>query len=585
MTGKISFATLKAAGFQRLAAIVPQLKTHRHHAAAEAMATVAALASCRLAINDRAQDVGVTLVVDPAPRRDPLAADLLAMLTEAIEAPVRLGTQGPRCEIGQWLDGLGLVDLVGALLQSGAMRETVSELADTVSPIIETVYARTNTLRKAHFAAVIRRDLPSYTASEGGLTRTALWALAPSVTGLEARPDILKRRRQALEIYGSLASILTEPAIVAAIDRADELAPLLCARLDIEPAKLRRLSRARSLTETFEDYRDYAAAVRELTVHSVPLHEWPAPGEWRASPWTKTYTTALFRVDYVGDRDEPRDAVRALSADILLPLAATRAMTLGLSRLQPVSYLLGGHWPPANLDHHQKQEFLTALRHAIIGDRGIKSFHEAASRWHRRAASLAAMRHERALDKPGWPALCSTWKARDGIHELIPLTSAAALVAEGNALQHCVGGYYSQCRSGDTQIFSLRSGADHAATLELLLSGEPGEPLILRAGQFRTLWNRPAPAHLGDIVRAFLDDLKSGAHPTARAEIDAYRKKMHKDGDHAWHNGPLPIDHARSVWPLYRTLVPRGAPEDFETWCERSGLKAAYDQMLKTIAM
>ena len=181
---------------------------------------------------------------------------------------------------------------------------------------------------------------------------------------------------------------------------------------------------------------------------------------------------------------------------------------------------------------------------------------------------------------PGWPALCSPWTAEDGIHRIVPLMSAADLVEEGNALRHCVGGYYSQCRSGDTQILSIRDGQQHAATLELLLLGEPGSPLSLRVGQFRTFGNRPAPDHLHEVVRAFLEDVKTGRHAIASADITAYRKKMRRTGDHAWRSAPLPLDHARAVWPLYRSLLTRDAPDDFDTWCVQSGLNEVFDRLL-----
>lgn len=582
MTKKISFAVLKAAGFQHLAAIVPELKAHRANPAAQALAIVVAVTSCRLTIEQRPNDVAVRLIADPAPRRDKQAADLLATISAAIEAPLRSLRQEPRCDIGQWLDEAGLTGLVADLLAKGATRSAVGELADTVSPVIKSIYGRSNDLEDAHFAAVIQRDLPSYPTLRAGLTPPAFWALASDLSGNALRPTILKRRLQALEIYGSIASILVERPITAVIDCAEELVPALCQRLGIEPAYLRRLCRARTLAQTFKDYSDYAGALRELAAHSVPLHEWPERADWAASPWIRAYSGDLFRIDYM-DRPEPRDAISALKADILGPLAAARADAAGLPGTFGLASFLNGHGAPQSLPDGERRVFLTGLRSAIIGRRGIKSFHEAVSRWHRRAASLASMRHERSVDRPGWPALCPVWNAPDGIHRLVPLTSAAELVEEGNALQHCVGGYYGHCRSGDTQILSLRSGDDHAATLELLLSGEPGEALTIRAGQFRSYGDQRASEHLYDIVRAFLDDIKTGAHPVARTEIGAYRKKMRKEGDHAWQSGPLPIEHARAAWPLYRALLPRGVPEDFDTWCETSSLNAAYDRLLKVI--
>jgi hypothetical protein len=298
----------------------------------------------------------------------------------------------------------------------------------------------------------------------------------------------------------------------------------------------------------------------------------------------KVRSPMLFRIDYVGSEPEPRDALKAFVDDILGSVIAARAQVLGHDSRSAFRSLQTGYWPASQLPERDRRVFLTELHKAVIGPRSVKSFHEAVARWHRRAASIAAMRHERTVDKPGWPALCPNWHSSDGVYKLVPLTSAAELVGEGNALQHCVGGYYSHCRSGHTQILSMRSGDDHKATLELLLSGEPGTVLSIRSGQFRSFRDYRPPEHLYDVVREFLDDLKSGRHPIHQSTITAYRKKMARSGDYAWHGSPLPMEHARSVWPLYRTLVPRGASDDFDSWCDASGLNSACDHLLNAMA-
>ncbi len=584
MTKRISFAMLKAAALQQLAAIVPELSAHRTHPGAGALAIILAISRCHLSIEQCPNSVSVVLQVDPIPRHDRAATSLLTMIKTAIEGPLRTRRDVPTCEIGDWLDQAGWIDIVTELLESGATRDAINELADTVALAIKTIWARYEWLKKVHFNTVLQRDLPCYPETHISLTPPALWALAPDASDDPARPTIIERRRQALETYGAIVSVLFENLVTEAIDQARPLNPLLCDRLKIEPAHLRRLRGARALTATLKDYSDYASAVRELSAHSVPLAEWPTRDAWADSRWLKAHSYSLFRIDYVGEQPEPRDAINALTDDILQPIAAERARALGFTKARMHTSFQRGFWPPQTLSEPDRCKFLTALRFAIIGSRGLKSFHEAVTRWHRRAASLAAMRHEQTAETPGWKALCPIWNASDGIHRLIPLTSAAELVAEGNALQHCVGGYYQECRRGDTQILSLRAADDHAATLELILSGDPGTTLSIRAGQFRTFGDKRPPEDLHDIVRTFLDDIKTGKHPVARAEIAAYRKKMRREYDHAWQSGPLSMDHARNAWPLYRALLPRGAPEDFDSWCESSGLNSAFDQMITAIA-
>ena len=57
---------------------------------------------------------------------------------------------------------------------------------------------------------------------------------------------------------------------------------------------------------------------------------------------------------------------------------------------------------------------LTAVRRALIGERQACGFQEAAAKWHRYAATIAAMRDEQQTAKPGWPALCPDWRSACG---------------------------------------------------------------------------------------------------------------------------------------------------------------------------
>ncbi|MDN5925593.1 MAG: PcfJ domain-containing protein [Hyphomicrobiales bacterium] len=188
------------------------------------------------------------------------------------------------------------------------------------------------------------------------------------------------------------------------------------------------------------------------------------------------------------------------------------------------------------------------------------------------------MRHERRTNRPGWPAICPPWRCDRGIHEIVPITSAAGLVEEGNRLDHCVGGYYPQCRSGAVQILSLRRDGTHAATIELTLSGTTADTLFFQVGQFKARRNRRPDDELHDVLRAFLAALNSGAHPFFRSRLAAYRKRMECDGDYLWSARALQIAHARDVFPLYLPLLPRGTPADLNGWCEQTGLTAALDR-------
>lgn len=384
-----------------------------------------------------------------------------------------------------------------------------------------------------------------------------------------------------------------EESITAAIDDGLPLKPLLAKRLGISGAELRSLRGACAQERIASGYgRDFVAAVRELKAHSVPLHEWPGNGKpnqpqaWRNTPWLTLREPQLLRPDrFDPQNDEMRDAINAFRDDILCPLVANRARTRFPQ--QPLSvrnFLYQLRLSSATLlSSPERKDFLTAIRTSLVGPRGSKSFGEAVALWHRRAASVAAMRHEHRADKRGWPAICEPWHGANGVDEIVALTSAAELVEEGYALDHCVGSYYDPCRRGDSQILSLRRNGAYAATVELLLSGGDKD-LSLQVGQFKARSNeRPGQASY-DVLKDFLSAINRGEHRLHRKALIAHRKTMRDAWDGGWSSKRLSLDHARKVFPLYLNLLPRGTPKDFDRWYAATNLDPAIDRLLIRLA-
>ncbi|MGA8756003.1 MAG: PcfJ domain-containing protein [Stellaceae bacterium] len=217
------------------------------------------------------------------------------------------------------------------------------------------------------------------------------------------------------------------------------------------------------------------------------------------------------------------------------------------------------------------QQFLTCIRRALVGERGPKAFQQAAHVWHRRAAAVAALRNESQTDRPGWPPLCPPWRSRCGTYEIVPLTTAKALVEEGNAHHHCVGTYYDACRSGGTQILSLRAHGTPVVTAEILLDARISS---IRVGQFKGLYDEvPGDPAVHQAMREFLHELRTGAHPLNRQLLRAYRQWA-DDQIYRWNTARTPtLAHARDAFPLYLALLPRRTPADFDCWCEQTGLR------------
>lgn len=339
------------------------------------------------------------------------------------------------------------------------------------------------------------------------------------------------------------------------------------------------------MRRAIEDPYDFHFALEELKAHDVPFHEWPGAGRpghpeaWEGCVWSKAPRQQFIRPDYVGEqKDGVLDAMNALRDDLLRPLVAERLRAGKFPRTVAVEHFA------ASVDLNGaggavRRRLLAGIRSAVVGPRRPKAFREAVAVWHRRVASLSALRHEKRAERPGWPPLCAPWRSRCGHFEIVALTSAAELVEEGRWLDHCVGGYYDICRRGDTQILSLREVGDRVATVEITLANDLDAP-ALQVGQFRAQRNTPPSQHLHPPLRDFLKAVRTGEHPMNTAKLAQYRKRMRDRWDGAWRSEALPIGHAREVFDLYLSLLPRGTPPDFDQWCATSGLSAAIDEVL-----
>ena len=579
-----SFAGLRAAAACELIATVPMLADWRRHKSVIAMATVIALSEAKLGARPIDERLAADLRVTPTPDRDQLALSLIREIHAAIEAPVLTANRYRSFDAGDFVEQNHFLDLVQKLSRAGAREDVFDALIARIGPAIKCLSERVNALARDHLQAIVRRDLSFVPQPCLALNPTMVWALAPDLQNHADRATILVRRRQALELYGALHLVLREPAITDIIDAGAPLIPALTSRLGISVAHLRRLHHARALSQSLTAHRDCAAAIGELKAHAIPIAEWPEGKGWETTPWTAAHDSALIRPDYIDGSTEVRDALTAFRQDILQPVAAERAKQLKVDSLSPIGRFLHSFAVPVELSgSNERQCFLSGVANALLGSRQARSFREAVTQWHRRAACAAALRHEQAANRPGWPPCCKPWRSADGRFEIVPLASAQDLVDEGNALSHCVGGYYDACRSGSTQILSLREAGERAATIELVVN-DCNRSLHIEVGQFKARCNgRPERRHF-DALRLFIADLKRGSHSIDQAALIRHRREMRQSGDYVWHRGPLPMSHAERAWPLYRALVPRGAPQSLREWIEETGLGESIDPMLRAIA-
>lgn len=585
-----AWSDLQTAARATLVSLCPSFSRYEADPRGEALLALLVLSQAELDAERHDNRLDAELTVMPTPPAQSPAMDMLHHIAAVVSDVARQSRKATDLDISGWLDDRGYALLVADLLRAGARESELISMAERLGAALNTIHERVDHLRAQHLHAVLVRDAPQAAFLTRGLTPQAEWLVAPKLSGKPARPDILTRRAQALALYGSLASALKQPAITDVIDRGEPLAPALAQHFGLMESELRAFRGAREVRASIESWDDFAVAARRLKDYSVPLHEWPGAGQpdrpdaWQNSPWLQSHNTHLIRPDYLTGKDVGvQDAILALKDDLLRPLAAAR-LSLQASRSEVlVSFPRELEFPERLRPAADYRAFLAGLHRAIVGTRKPKAFQEAAALWHRRAASLSALRHEHRAERPGWPALCSPWRSPDGRYEVVALTSAGDLVVEGNEMQHCVGGYYDVCRRGDTQILSLRREGRRAATVEIKLESETDMP-SLKVGQFKAVRNTRPDDDLHDALRAFLHDVRAQSHPTNAATLARYRRRMRKRGDYAWRSDALPLEHAREAFPLYRPLLPRQSSASFDGWCVESGLVETIDRAIAALA-
>jgi PcfJ-like protein len=558
-----------------------------HDPALQALAVLSLTADAKI---DHALTPASTIPTLTIPRyagRHSLVDQLLAQLTRAVAEPSR-GSFHRAFSATDWIAEHGLDELVLRSVQHTADDTGRAELLAHAARKAQALIKEQDRLRDEHMRALLQRDTPDLAGDWQRFVPDILgWILAHEHDGDPTRAVRVQRRLQALRLYASLADRLREPVITKVIDSGAELVPALMQRLALTKAQLRPLREA-TPPDAFDHYprHKFEHAVRHLRAHAVPVPQWPGGGRsgqyaaWQSSPWLTTNEFTLVPASYYGsDATTVRDAVRAFSDDLLAPLLANlkspHACAISPSELlRSFDTLALTHLSPI-------QKFIACIRRALIGERGPKAFQEAARVWHRRAAAVAALRNENQTERPGWPPLCPPWASRCGTFEILPLTTAKALVEEGNAHHHCVGTYYDDCRTGRTQILSLRAGGTRMVTAEILLDARISS---IRVAQFKGLYDEvPDDPGLYEAMREFLRDLRSGAHLLNRKELRAYRQWAN---DHIYYGSstrPLSIAHARESFPLYLSLLPRRTPADFDQWCDATGLKEGLRTALRVL--
>lgn len=577
------------------------------HEALPAMAAICALGTATLSVRltPNSARASVTARSHRAPTRV-VTSMLLSASNEVSDAV--LGDHHSRAASPRaWLDCHGFEDLVLQMVEARVQHDAQGEM---IAHVARRAVQATNAVQAAkatYVRQILARDLPDLLKAHGehvdrhrrgDLCKVIKWVLQARDTKATPRPIAMARRLRALETYGVVAAELMSPAVEVLVDAGEPIGPCLERNLSLTAPMVRALRNILSLQHLLLNEPDWWPSVAYYRDHEIPLNQWPGQGRpgshnaWKAAmqrndqPFSK-----LLRRDYHGaDSTHAADAINGFVRDILQPIMSQRlslrenvsSYQRHLCRQIEATYFGRGLSELTPRQSTGWVDLLRLVRTLAARNREPAAFDQAVEKWHRRAATVAAIRNEAQTDLPGWPALCPPWTSSCGTYSVVALTTADELMEEGNHHNHCVGGYYDTCRGGDTQILSLREIGVPMATVEVLLSEDIKHP-SMRVGQFKGRNDAPAEPQYHTVLRAFLADLRSGAHPTNHRKVAAYRKTATERV--TWDQGQvLSMDHARKAYPLYRALLPKGSPDSLDEWIAANDVERGIDAVLDLVS-
>lgn len=405
-------------------------------------------------------------------------------------------------------------------------------------------------------------------------------------------------RLQAAESFPVLAGIIAErDSLRRAVDSCAPLQPLLAEQTGLPKAALKRLGRLKTpfvVTPVFEAGeevrgRDALGVERERRMSAsgrIPLDQglrllsqmpadrtpqtdadWsafqevmagavlpladglgqePAPiAEVSGGNWTRFREGLARAADFEPERFDRRamlltaldglQAIEALARTVVLPRALASIQETGSPLPEPsheffeAAFGVAGALMTGRAKNVTAHVFEMSRRYASriptmagIEGRGLPDGAGDADRW-------------AAYGEDGFPQIINVWTAPNGVN-VVPARTGADLVAEGDDLDHCVGGshYRSGCRRGIYHILSFRDqeGA-RLSTMQLVdFDGETETVARLRASSRQHYGKRngepPAPAL--EAAQAFLRGLRDGSIPVNWDEICAWRRHMKETG-------------------------------------------------------
>ena len=310
------------------------------------------------------------------------------------------------------------------------------------------------------------------------------WLLGWREAAKKVSPQAADWRRQATLAYPLLPWIVTDirrfdrqrgsqgqtsAKIEAAIDEGRSLSDALREHFGVAAWAVRRLNGLRLADIVLEGCGakfQLGALISNLR-HVEPAHCPATPAQWEA-----LRSLANLAWQAIGPGPVPTETRFALRDKVIRSargkwdaLDSGRMRGAGLSDVAKdvaanlVAPFLAHGGPRGPLP--DGETVLAVAHRLLLWDRAAPRLLETSAWWHDRHADahrrLAAAWPRRDADwKPSWEPITPLFAAPGG-WTVRPLTTAAALAEEGDALEHCVAGYWDDCAYGDQHILSVRA--------------------------------------------------------------------------------------------------------------------------------
>lgn len=393
---------------------------------------------------------------------------------------------------------------------------------------------------------------------------------------LDTTPENRKRRRQASDAFPALLRILTLKNVTAAIDEGRPLIPVLTEVTGLPASKIKKLAgltRAKFRMKNVNSIDSFACGPHPLREYAatIPVDYFDVDKDKFRNMLSIGQDWLRYGYPFAGDFTTKVAANPSSSEKVFLAVREPATSVACFIEELIVGYFdwieLPGGVPlrgkPCGA-YIQRILFEEVVGSQFSKKRAVR-FNEL---WHRHVNPVAVeqrayCRHVRGLVPKVWPALQEDFVCEHGILKF--LTSDDELHAEGQIMDHCVGGYYRECMTGGTHIAAIEAKDGSRSTIQLCISNEEPDEGRLWVVQHHSFHNSAPSEMCAAVEHAFF----------AKFAKKKYRIKQKKKVENEVYEGieavAIPDEKANEFLRLYDPIMPDALKgKDIAWWRERA---------------